>query len=236
MIEVKHLGNASSWDQQLIRRIFLKYPDTFKLVKEFTQTKEGILIVAGRHAPHEVQLRIDRLDKVLLLIVSDEEYKPARDFIFKHNNMTVWATYSNDRWATILPDFKRSLGCYVYDIGHNELRKHDINIPSNLWFFSGQNSRHRKTCTNYLKTQTDGVLAVNDGFNNGKYDKPEYFKLMSDSKLIPCPSVLNQLILLGFLKRLRRGLFLFLKLKQGVIMQGLIIGSSFLNKKSSLFL
>ena len=107
MIEVKHIGNASSWDQQLLRRIFLKHRDKFQHVKEFTQTKEGILIVAGRQPHHEVQERLNRLEKVLLIITSDEEYRPERDFTFKHDNMEVWATYSDIHWEELLPQFKR---------------------------------------------------------------------------------------------------------------------------------
>ena len=157
------------WDQTLLNELLEGLPDT----------ERRIVVVPGTiNSVEEVNEKLAKYPKVLVIITSDEENKFPVDQL-DHPDKIVYMTYpllptSNvDRFLPIgsPPDAKMI-----------ENKKKDLD-----WFFSGQvNHDSRMNVARVLRGLEGGKLVETGGFSQGLEHK-EYYDLMSRAKVVPSP-------------------------------------------------
>lgn len=178
-----------SWDMAFLEDIlggeeYVEYAhhETFESAKD----AEGIvLVIPGQHHAGD----IDRLNEdvakykwVLLCLLGDEE--SLFDIgAFKHPNSSVWIQSR----ATSLADRPRFHLPWGYTHETRKYANPDAEKKTN-WFFSGQVTHiRRQQCVNVLRRMPNGLLNQTVGFTQG-FDRPEYYRLMGESKIVVCPA------------------------------------------------
>lgn len=162
------------WDMALLE-------DTLKQVNPDTP---GTVFIfpAGlcRGEIEQINALIAQYPSVLVIATSDEERSfPVQ--LLKHTNMKLWLQYArlNDHADRFFPlGYTHEAPRYAKGLALRHLN----------WFFSGQVTHSRREeCVQQLRLLTGGILNETKGFAQG-LPAADYFNLMSQSKIVPCPS------------------------------------------------
>ena len=180
------------WDAQMGNWDHTQLIDTFNSVGlsyEFEDTEipvSGVLVLSARglvgRVP-EVQAAIDRMEWVLLIIMSDEENVfPWRDLKLPERS-AVWI--QNAR-PGLSDGADRFLGC-----GYTPRQDIEQKRPTQVWSFSGQsrNPERRKAETAMILREhdcADGTMNITEGFGQGM-GALEYAEFMMSARVIPSP-------------------------------------------------
>lgn len=147
------------------------------------QVEGAVIVVCGGHEKDLVDQLNEDISKykwVVVIGIADEESLFPYNRI-QHPNMKIWiqspipGVHKADRFH---------LFGYMWDC-----QKYRISVPKRLdWFFAGQITHERRhELATELRRLPNGHLVETQGFSQG-LDTKEYFALMAQAKVIPCPT------------------------------------------------
>lgn len=172
MSKVDWLNNGHTyWDQTLLA----------DLLQDYSGDRQVFVVSGNNIDVDEVSMEMEFLDKVLVIITSDEEGKfPISDLY--HPDMKVLVTY---------PNREKHWGVDGYlPIGYApRTRELVIQAPRYLnYFFSGQDTHQsRHEMIKALENVPNGILNPTQGFSQG-LEYSEYMDYMCRAKVVPCPA------------------------------------------------
>lgn len=206
----KATPNRGFWDQAMLENVFDRSMwnpvngneyEHVNGIGEVPRTADGAIVIlharscAHERWAHKLNDETARFRWLVVALVSDEESSfPA--FQVKHPNMKMWIMMPNERRHQMkhfgLPNGYPT-DCQKYLSNYKQEQQ---DKPLN-WFFSGQiTNKRREIFAEYAQAiggmpsadfGTGGVLIQTDGFTKG-LPREEYYKLMAQAKVVPCPS------------------------------------------------
>jgi glycosyltransferase involved in cell wall biosynthesis len=173
----------------LLNDAFDSYGDTFQHFSGWDgmprpRPDYAVVIVHGGHLRYQVEninSSIAELQGVLIIGIGDEE----SDFPYhelRHRNMKLWmqSPIPGRSRADRFPIVGYPVDCRE-NLVHGQERIYDFS-------FAGQVTHaRREECVRALKTMSGGKLLETKQFYSGM-PHDEYFKLLGQSKIVPCPS------------------------------------------------
>lgn len=150
---------------------------------------EAIVVVHGEHELHQTDQilhDVNRFRRAIVVIIGDDAAM-MNTGLFVAPNRKIWQQMSIPSKHNFA---SRLLICgYPHD-AQMHLSPYDaMSVDRPLdWFFAGQVTHvRRRQCVNQLKGMQNGSLVETPGFWQG-LDRSEYYRRMSQAKIIPCPS------------------------------------------------
>lgn len=162
----------------------------YSTMRELPQTeKRAVIIIHGTHEYRvidTIQQDVNGLEKSLIINIGDEGAEfPTRRLI--GSTRKIWVQMPVPGRHDYASHF---LVCgYPHDAKmHLAVRDaRSVNRPLD-WFFSGQvQHQRRRDCVAQLSRLPNGLLNPTPGFWQG-LERSEYYRMMSDAKIIPCPA------------------------------------------------
>jgi len=166
----KDVPATGYWDHEFIKDIFSDIPQTDRMV----------FVIPGAYqwdVTDEINVELNKFEKVLVIITSDEECKFNVNKL-KHPNMILYSQYGN--------------GGYFFPLGYPPGTRHKLKMigikPKTMnWFFSGQITHaRRKMMAEELRPLDNGWIKETNGFARGLC-RTEYLTNLAASKTAPCP-------------------------------------------------
>jgi hypothetical protein len=174
---------CDKWDYGLLKQIFEKYNvDQIKTTK-IPESEKAIVVIPGPEtAGYENKLskELQKISRVILFVNGDESASFDIEKI-SHPNIEVWFQYPHDKHKKYNKMF----------IGAPEhIKKYLPPYPQkkNDFYFAGQiNHDRRKEFAAVMPKLSNSIYKPTKGFAQGEGHE-QYYKTMSESKIIPCPS------------------------------------------------
>jgi hypothetical protein len=173
------------WDQNFLEKIFSR-PEFEILHQDLDAKKEtSILIIPGSQNIRnidEINRYIKDFGSILLIITGNEESLFQVEKL-EHPNMKLWLMVPHP--GKNYPNVNRFFG--FNHTPHTNLLPNEAPDKKLRWFFAGQITHSRREkCVEQLRKLQDGKLIETKGFAKG-IPVEKYIKIMSESKVIPCP-------------------------------------------------
>lgn len=174
---------CDKWDYGLLKQIFEKYNIEELKVNKIPESERAIVVIPGpQTAGYENKLskELKKISRVILFVNGDESASFDIEKI-SHSNIEIWIQYPHDKHEKYNKMF----------IGAPEhIKKYLPPYPQKKYdfYFAGQiNHDRRKELARVMPSLANSVYKPTNGFAQGdKYEK--YYKQMSESKIVPCPS------------------------------------------------
>lgn len=170
------------WDHGMIDEL-LEDEEVANGIHDMT---DGFVVIPARHQGEyikEINQILKELNKCVVVLTGDEESVfPWRKL--KHPNMKVAVMHPrvgmHDEALKLPNGYRPETRDILRELGRQE-KVYD-------WSFAGQITHDRRTeCANILRDMPNGQLTESAGFGQG-LEYREYLKIMSQSKVVACPS------------------------------------------------
>lgn len=157
---------------------------------DFPDVEGAVVIINARtHAnERDVQWLLDQLDRLawsVVLLCGDEEWVFPWRRIKQTPRQRVWVMQAR-------PEHQGLSGFLPggwYPQTPELLADHQNSVRDLDWFFGGQITHHRRhACAEVLRTLPDGVLVETKSYLEEGIPKADYFEMMTQAVVIPCPS------------------------------------------------
>jgi hypothetical protein len=171
------------WDFGFLKEAFDRNNVLVKQVKSLPKVKKAFVVAPGFEwtgSEEELNRNLNNIEKVVLFITSDELGVFDIEKI-SHPNIKIWVQYPYEKHRNYYKMPVGSPSRIVDFIPEYPEKKYDA-------FFSGQITHsRRKELAEVMPMVKNSLFNPTEGFTQG-YGPEEYYKLLSQSKIVPCPA------------------------------------------------
>ena len=171
------------WDFGLLKETFSRNKITIKQTRSLPEVEKAFVVVPGFewHQNEEIlNEELSKIKKVVLFITSDELGVFDVEKI-DHLDIKIWIQYP----------YKKHKHYYRMPVGSpSRIGDFIPEYPTKIYnaFFSGQITHdRRRELADVMPNIKDSLFNPTAGFTQG-YGPEEYYKLLSESKIVPCPA------------------------------------------------
>lgn len=178
-----HSFADEKWDFGFIKEAFDKNNISVKRVKTIPKTKRAFVVAPGFEwtgMEEKLNENLNKVDKVILFITADE--LGVFDLTkISHPDIKIWIQYP----------YKKHKQYYKMPVGSpSRIIDFIPEYPEKIYdaFFSGQITHpRREELAAIMPKIKNSLFNPTAGFTQG-YGPEEYYKLLSQSKIVPCPA------------------------------------------------
>jgi hypothetical protein len=171
------------WDFGFLKEAFDRNNVLVKQVRSIPKAKKAFVVAPGFEwtgSEEELNKNLNNVEKVVLFITSDELGVFDIEKI-SHPNIKIWVQYPYEKHSNYYKMPVGSPSRIIDFIPEYPEKKYDA-------FFSGQITHsRRKELAEIMPNLKNSLFNPTEGFTQG-YGPEEYYRLLSQSKIVPCPA------------------------------------------------